>query len=589
MLAIFAANNFLCLTVGRFFKLKRRTTTHVTTTNNDAVHIISCCKTFATQLSTSLVQMRTGTQDRNRSGEMVVDETDPHNQFQLAPVLIDEATLVDTEGELVRATQSSQFTIRYRARDYMVGIGISLNVIFFWIAILNSYLAVEATKYYADLSAMHAILGTFFGLLSLIMTPLIVRWWVESRPIKLSKTGIEFSTRWSKNLLNRLEREWSDVHSVDFSGTVAPTDIANWSFLSGLSITIDFKSGGSALLELGRMERSEAEELFLFIERWADQSVLSRRALLFERNLMAVETAEKFDYTAIWTDALESQFGTTHFCPLKTGARLQSGRYEVRMQLASGGLSAVYLALESLPQENLGKPRRLVLKESVLPADIDDWTRAKAKELFEREARLLTKLDHPQITKVLDFFVENGRDYIVLQYIPGISLRQYVETKGKVEKHRLNDWCLQIAEILRYLHGLEPPIVHRDITPDNILVRDDGTNSIALIDFGASNEFIGLVTGTLVGKQAYIPPEQFRGKAEPNSDIYAFGATLHFLLTGTDPEPLAVSCPKEQDPLVSKEFDELVAHCTQLEPADRPTAEELVKWCQKTTRTRRGH
>ncbi|MGH9547892.1 MAG: hypothetical protein ACRD3W_00905, partial [Terriglobales bacterium] len=79
---------------------------------------------------------------------------------------------------------------------------------------------------------------------------------------------------------------------------------------------------------------------------------------------------------------------------------------------------------------------------------------------------------------------------------------------------------------------------------------------------------------------AYIPPEQFRGKAEPKSDIYAFGATLHFLLTGEDPEPLSVSHPAAVANWVDGEIDQLVARCTALEPEDRPDADELVELCR---------
>jgi len=312
--------------------------------------------------------------------------------------------------------------------------------------------------------------------------------------------------------------------------------------------------------------------LFLAVEKWSDQSVLSRRALLLERGLAAVDNAISLSYTSIWTDALESQFAATNFVPLKTTSKLQDGRYEVRMQLASGGLSAVYLA-------KLVPNSRVVLKESVLPSDTDDKTRAKAKELFEREGRLLSRLSHPQIAKVLDFFVEDGRDYIALEYIPGVSLRQFIKSDNFRDEKTIVAWAAQMADILLYLHELDPPIVHRDLTPDNLLARDDG--KVALIDFGVSNEFISQATGTLVGKQAYISPEQFRGKAEPRSDVYSFGATLYFLLTGEDPEPLSVSRPKQVKPEISPYLDELVAQCTDMDVEKRPDARMILETCMR--------
>src|SRR5581483_5192636 len=100
----------------------------------------------------------------------------------------------------------------------------------------------------------------------------------------------------------------------------------------------------------------------------------------------------------------------------------------------------------------------------------------------------------------------------------------------------------QMCEILAYLHGLEPPVVHRDFTPDNLMITDDGT--LKLLDFNVAMSADNAATSsTAVGKHAYMAPEQFRGLPEPKSDIYSLGATLHFLLTGRDPEPISVSHP----------------------------------------------
>lgn len=394
----------------------------------------------------------------------------------------------------------------------------------------------------------------------------------EAPSISYSEKGITFDEQWSDTLLGIETREWSDIHSLECTGVVSPKSISEWKYFDGCSLIIDFKSGGSALLELDRLQRNEVEDLFLAVEKWSDQSVLSRRALLLERGLAAVDNAISLSYTSIWTDALESQFAATNFVPLKTASTLQSDRYEVRMQLASGGLSAVYLA-------KMQPNSRVVLKESVIPPDTDYKTRAKAKELFEREGRLLSRLEHPQIAKVLDFFVEGGRDYIALEYIPGVSLRQFIKSDNYRDEKVILSWAAQIADILLYLHELEPPVVHRDLTPDNLLARDDG--KVALIDFGVSNEFISRATGTLVGKQAYISPEQFRGKAQPKSDVYSFGATLHFLLTGEDPEPLSTSRPKHLKPGVSPFLDELVAQCTAMDVENRPDARAILETCTR--------
>src|ERR1700736_4000745 len=124
-----------------------------------------------------------------------------------------------------------------------------------------------------------------------------------------------------------------------------------------------------------------------------------------------------------------------------------------------------------------------------------------------------------------------------------------------------------MATILKYLHEQDPPLLHRDFTPDNLVLCEDG--SIVVIDFGAANEFIGSATGTFVGKHAFIAPEQFRGKACVQSDIYAFGCTLHFLLTGQEPEALSTSNPETPGVRVSPDLAQLVVTCTEMEPKDR--------------------
>ncbi len=148
--------------------------------------------------------------------------------------------------------------------------------------------------------------------------------------------------------------------------------------------------------------------------------------------------------------------------------------------------------------------------------------------MFQREAKILQGLNHPYIARVLDHFVENDRHYLMLEHVNGVDLRA-VKEHGQQGERLIMRWALDMALITSYLHSKDPPIIHRDITPDNIVL--DRLGSIKLIDFGAANELLGTATGTLVGKQCYIPPEQFRGKATTQSDIYALGCTLYYLAT----------------------------------------------------------
>jgi serine/threonine protein kinase len=273
-------------------------------------------------------------------------------------------------------------------------------------------------------------------------------------------------------------------------------------------------------------------------------------------------------FTATWEEDLSSRFGTTAYVPLEAGAILQDGRLTVIGQVSFGGLSAVYLC-------RTPNGETTILKEAVVPLNSDHAAKAKALEMFEREARLLKALKHPNIARVLDHFVEKHHNYLLLQHIEGPDLRQYIKDNGPQTERIIMRWTLEIAEVLTYLHHHEPPIVHRDLTPDNLVL--DKSGALKLIDFGAANELIGTATGTLVGKQAYISPEQFRGKATTYSDIYSLGCTLFYLATGKDPEALAQSHLPEDVAQHMPVLARLIANCTELEASDRLSSSRSIE------------
>lgn len=488
---------------------------------------------------------------------------------------------VTHEGKPSEAAETGPFVtancvLKYRAKKN----GIIMNFVIMPITAYFALLVGSSLQFwqYYDFTQYMYVLGII-----VVMGLWLLRQLSPDHRILIYDAGMVFSKHWSEDLVGRCERTWDDLHGVEFGGILTPKELAKLDYLIGCSLTLDFYSGGAVVLELDKMHRKEVAELFMEIERHCEQSVVSKRAFILERILLTTDPSDLEVAQAISMDALESQFSATHFVPLKTGSLLQNGRYEVVIQLASGGMSAIYLAHLRHNQDKNAVKETVVLKESVLPANTDNETRAKAKELFTREAQLLLRLDHPQITRVKDFFVEQDRDYIVLDYKAGASFRLIRADLSTETEQTVIKWAAQIAGILHYLHTLEPPVVHRDLTPDNLIRGNDG--QVYVIDFGAANEFVSKATGTLVGKQAYIPPEQYRGKAEPKSDIYAFGATLYFLLTGKDPVPLSSSRPSVALATpVSQELDDLVAACTQLEPEDRPDSTELVQICNRLAR-----
>lgn len=333
------------------------------------------------------------------------------------------------------------------------------------------------------------------------------------------------------------------------------------------------KRNRNVSLKLSRLNDGEIEQLLLATEMWAPMCQKDASIDELRTSLKKAIPSNEHSFTDMWEDELRRRFCATAFMPLEPGTFLRNGTLKVIRHLALGGLSALYLC-------QLQDKQLVVVKEAVVPEDSAESVQAKAREMFEREATLLMKLNHPNIVKVMDHFVDSGRNYLMLEYVNGQDLRQFIKQNGPQKEHIVLEWAVQIANILKHLHEQDPPIIHRDLTPDNLVLRSDG--QVVLIDFGAANEFIGNATGTFVGKQSFIAPEQFRGKASIQSDIYAFGCTLYFALTAQEPEALSTSEPREIKEDISEELNEFVVSCTQMEPRDRfATAAQMLPILRK--------
>lgn len=258
-------------------------------------------------------------------------------------------------------------------------------------------------------------------------------------------------------------------------------------------------------------------------------------------------------YTTIWLDALSAPPHRERLTPLKEGMTLKHGTYTLVRILGSGGQGTAYLAVVD--------SKNVVLKEYILPVYVDIKVRKQAIERFQHEAMMLAQLDHPAIVKLLDSFVDDHRAYLVLEYIDGKSLKNLVDSEGPQSNERVAQLGIMMCDILTYLHSQAPPVVHRDFTPDNLILNSDG--SLKLIDFMIAQQVEDSATASVVGKHSYLSPEQFQGKATTQSDIYGLGATLCFLLTGLNPEPISCSHPIVDCDQVDPVLDEIVSKCTE--------------------------
>jgi outer membrane protein assembly factor BamB len=263
---------------------------------------------------------------------------------------------------------------------------------------------------------------------------------------------------------------------------------------------------------------------------------------------------------------------------MQPGVVLQ-GRYAIEGTLGVGGMSVVYRGRD-LRFKDVVRP--CAIKEMFQSAP-DSNTRLLNLKNFERESGLLATLQHPAIPKVYDFFEENSRFYLILELIPGKDLETVLdEAGGPLVEERVARWAAQICDVLQYLHTHTPePIVFRDLKPSNVMVTPD--ERIVLIDFGiARNLNRGDRKGTMIGTEGYSPPEQYRGLAEPRGDLYALGATLHHLLTASDPRletpftfherPL-----RQLNPAISPELDAVVSKALEYDVSARWNSAEEMK------------
>src|SRR2546429_6508629 len=219
---------------------------------------------------------------------------------------------------------------------------------------------------------------------------------------------------------------------------------------------------------------------------------------------------------------------------LAAGTMLSGGRYRIEKLVASGGMGAVYRAIDA----RFNRP--CAVKE-MLDDFQNEEERGKAVEWFRREATLLLELNHACIPRVRDFFPEGDRHYLVMDFIEGRTLGEVLEKEGNVpgtsgargvSEARARSWAQQVCSVLTYLHNQKPPIIFRDLKPSNIMVTDQ--DEIKLIDFGIARTFQSQRQSTIIMTIGFAPPEQLHGMPEPRSDIYALGATIHRVLTHHD-------------------------------------------------------
>ncbi|MHB2017788.1 MAG: serine/threonine protein kinase [Candidatus Xenobia bacterium] len=247
-------------------------------------------------------------------------------------------------------------------------------------------------------------------------------------------------------------------------------------------------------------------------------------------------------------------------------------RYEIETILGQGAMGRVYAARDQRFSE-----RRVAIKQLIARPQDPQWD--VMSKLFDREGRVLSDLQHPGLVAISDRFEESGHLYLVMDYVEGSSLQSVIEHASPTLE-QVRAWARELCDVLEYLHTRTPPVVWRDLKPDNILV--DANGCLRAIDFGLarfmqstpSNTTAGLSLGT----PGYAPFEQYTGQAAESSDVYALGATMYRMLTGKVPPPSPdrysgeeLRAPCELNPKVDEGLNRLVVSMLDMEAARRPT------------------
>ncbi len=270
---------------------------------------------------------------------------------------------------------------------------------------------------------------------------------------------------------------------------------------------------------------------------------------------------------------------------LPLGHALQ-GRYQILKKLGSGGYGSVYLA-----EDMRLRGRQVAVKELSDPSE-------SAQKLFKQEAQVLAALDHPGLVRVSDFFGEGRSYYLVMDYIAGRDLLDLVVDAEKQRHHlpveKAVDWIVQVCDAVAYLHQQQPPIIHRDIKPNNVRLTQKGR--AVLVDFGIAKIDPKAKTQVMAKavSQGFSPPEQYGVGAgtDARSDVYALGATLYCVLTLTPPPDsferlmrgAVLTPPSQINAKVSMALEKVVLQAMSVNVAQRyPDASEMLMALQAAT------
>lgn len=466
-----------------------------------------------------------------------------HDEFERygKPVVVDTITIgLWPNGSATSGADEPERKRQKEHIEHLVGFFVvAWFIVLFWHMLHGSFLN---------------LLINFKGFFALLVIPLFTMI-KGSTHIIFNEMGFDIVSMSVTTTKVRKRVLWTELSRVYLDGKKKPTVLDQ-------SVCFETQAGKTHRIKLRKIaNRGQWIKLMEALERWSGLNLDGLEKDVFD-SLSADRSSPT--YTMLWLETLAAPPRRERLTPLTEGTLLRQGRYKLERQLGAGGQGSAFLASSTAD----GSP--VVLKEYILPIYVDNKARKQALERFEHEAKMLSGLDHTSIVKLIDYFLDDHRAYLVLEYIDGDNLQQYVQKNGRLPDARALEYANALVDILSYLHNQSPPVVHRDFTPDNLIVAKTG--EVKLIDFMVAQQSDPQEESTdttVAGKTAYMAPEQFRGQNRPQSDIYAFGATLYYLLTATEPEPITQLHPLLQNDNCHPTFNEIVSKCTEADPGKR--------------------
>lgn len=284
------------------------------------------------------------------------------------------------------------------------------------------------------------------------------------------------------------------------------------------------------------------------INPFSESNIVLKQSAITDILLPIIEESQKADQNAGFNDS-DNMIG-----------KVIEDKYELLKVLGKGGTFTVYLAMDK--KLNKQWAVKVCKKNAKNPVVID---------MAMQEVNMMKRFDCPSIPKIIDLAEDSEHIYIVQEYVFGETLDSILKKNGPMPEEAAVVMAKQLCKTLGYLHKLNPPYIYRDMKPGNVLVQPDG--NIKLIDFGTAMVYDSLKDrdDCILGTKGYAAPEQFIGKSDPRSDIYALGITMHQMVTGVAPnEPPYETKPIRQiNPRLSRGLEAIIIRCIQNDLRER--------------------